>query len=332
MHLQLISIVLIILYCMDYTRGQHSSSRHRHHKQISSGGSGCQQGGCLTCSDYNGCLSCKPRFFMHLERIGMKQIGVCMTSCPPGFYDIRSPERNTCTKCRSECDSCFNKNFCTRCRPGYYLHLGKCLESCPDGLVPSDIQRECVSRCPVECEACVNSEQCTRCRPGLYQFHGRCHHVCPEDYEPNDKLMECTSQVHCEVGQWSEWSPCSRSGRTCGFRRGQETRTRLVLQYPSPFGRPCPEISEIKECLVKRRRCPGRGKNKDRRNRNNRRVKTSQEVLRDRKKERDRDPGDRDNSDNRNKTEQRRRRDQSTLTLIQRSPKALHYFGITPKS
>lgn len=64
---------------------------------ISGVSSGCQQGGCLTCSDYNGCLSCKPRFFMHLERIGMKQIGVCMTSCPPGFYGTRSPERNTCT-------------------------------------------------------------------------------------------------------------------------------------------------------------------------------------------------------------------------------------------
>lgn len=124
--------------------------------------------------------------------------------------------------------------------------------------------------------------------------------------------MECTPQVHCEVGEWSEWSPCSRSGRTCGFRRGQETRTRLVLQYPSPFGRPCPDISEIKECLVKRRRCPGRGKSerKERRNRNNRRDKPSQEVLRDRKRERDRDSGERDNSDNRNKTEQRRRRDQ----------------------
>uniref|UniRef100_A0A668A6M1 R-spondin 3 n=1 Tax=Myripristis murdjan TaxID=586833 RepID=A0A668A6M1_9TELE len=163
----------------------------------------CQQGGCLTCSDYNGCLSCKPRFFMHLERIGMKQIGVCMTSCPPGFYGTRSPDRNTCTKCRPECDSCFNKNFCTRCRAGYYLHLGKCQESCPEGLVRSDTQREC-------------------------------------------------------VGEWSEWSPCSRSGRTCGFKRGQETRTRQVLQYPSPFGKPCPEISEIKECLVKRRRCPGK--------------------------------------------------------------------------
>lgn len=49
------------------------------------------------------------------------------------------------SECRSECDSCFNKNFCTRCRAGFYLHLGKCQEYCPDGLVRSDTQRECVS-------------------------------------------------------------------------------------------------------------------------------------------------------------------------------------------
>ncbi|GLD67461.1 R-spondin-3-like isoform X1 [Lates japonicus] len=105
MQLQLISFVLIILHCMDYTGcQQHSSSRHRQHKQISGVSSGCQQGGCLTCSDYNGCLSCKPRFFMHLERIGMKQIGVCMTSCPPGFYGTRSPERNTCTRASKKND------------------------------------------------------------------------------------------------------------------------------------------------------------------------------------------------------------------------------------
>nr|XP_057910005.1 R-spondin-3 isoform X1 [Doryrhamphus excisus] len=306
MQLQLISFVLIILHGMDYTGcQQHSSSRHRQHKQLSGVTSGCQQGGCLTCSDYNGCLSCKPRFFMHLERIGMKQIGVCMTSCPPGFYGTRSPERNTCMKCWSECDSCFNKNFCTRCRTGFYLHLGKCQEICPEGLVRSDTQRECVPKCPAECELCVNSEICTRCRPGLYLLNGRCHHVCPEDYEPNDKLMQCVPQVHCEVAEWSEWSPCSRSGRTCGFKRGQETRTRQVQQYPSPFGRPCPEISEIKECLVKRRKCLGEPRKK--KNRNNNR-KDNQEVRSKKRQQRERarDAGERE--DSRNKTEHRHRR------------------------
>ncbi|XP_070407709.1 R-spondin-3-like isoform X2 [Nothobranchius furzeri] len=320
MQLQLISFVLIFSHCMDYTGGQpNSSSRHRQHKLMTGASSACQQSGCLTCSDYNGCLSCRPRFFMHLERIGMKQIGVCMTSCPPGFHGNRSPERSTCTKCRSECDSCFTKNFCTRCRTGFYLHLGKCQESCPDGMVHSDAQRECVPGCPAECESCVNSESCTRCRPGLYQLSGRCYHVCPDDYEPNEELMECTPQVHCEVGEWSEWSPCSKSGRTCGFKRGQETRTRQVLQYPSPFGKPCPDISEIKECLVKRRKCPGRRKTErnGRRSRNNRKDKESQEVRRERKRERerDRDVGEREDSDNRNKTEHRHRRGHNTETV-----------------
>uniref|UniRef100_A0A3P9LE99 R-spondin 3 n=1 Tax=Oryzias latipes TaxID=8090 RepID=A0A3P9LE99_ORYLA len=319
MQLQVISFVLIILHCMDSTGCQpHSSSRHPQHKSISGVSSGCQQGGCLTCSDYNGCLSCKPRFFMHLKRIGMKQIGVCMTSCPPGFYGTRSPERNTCTKCRSECDSCFDKNFCTRCRAGFYLHLGKCQESCPDSMVHNDTQRECVLSCPAECELCVNSETCMRCRQGFYQLNGKCYHICPEDYEPNDRLMECTPQVHCQVGEWSEWSPCIRSSKTCN-RRGQEARTRQILQTPSQFGRPCPLTTEVKDCLVKRKRCSGGRRNperKERRNRKNRKDKESDEGRREKKRERERDrgTGERENSENRNKTEHRHRRGHNTET------------------
>uniref|UniRef100_A0A4W5QM12 R-spondin 3 n=1 Tax=Hucho hucho TaxID=62062 RepID=A0A4W5QM12_9TELE len=254
MQLQLISFVLI-LHCMEYTDCQQQPSRHRQHKQIPGASSGCQ-GGCLTCSDYNGCLSCKPRLFIFLERNGMRQIGVCLPSCPSGFYGTRSPDRNTCTKCRPECDSCFNKNLCMRCRAGYYLHLGKCQESCPEGLVCSDTQRECVPKCPADCDACLINDTCTRCRPGLYLLLGKCHHVCPDEFEPNDKLMECSLQVHCVVGEWGEWSPCSRSGKTCGFKWGEETRTREVVQFPSAYGKPCPPISEKKECVLKKRRCP----------------------------------------------------------------------------
>ena len=63
---------------------------------------GCQ-GGCATCSDYNGCLSCKPKLFFVLERIGMKQIGVCLSSCPSGYYGTRYPDINKCTS------KCLNK-------------------------------------------------------------------------------------------------------------------------------------------------------------------------------------------------------------------------------
>lgn len=60
------------------------------------GGTGCL-GGCLTCSPSNGCLTCMPRLFIHLERDGMRQIGVCLASCPKGFFGTRSPEKNDCS-------------------------------------------------------------------------------------------------------------------------------------------------------------------------------------------------------------------------------------------
>lgn len=63
---------------------------------VNLGGLGCL-GGCLTCSASNGCLTCMPRLFIHLERDGMRQIGVCLASCPKGFFGTRSPEKNDCS-------------------------------------------------------------------------------------------------------------------------------------------------------------------------------------------------------------------------------------------
>uniref|UniRef100_A0A9J7ZE31 R-spondin 3 n=1 Tax=Cyprinus carpio carpio TaxID=630221 RepID=A0A9J7ZE31_CYPCA len=364
MQLQLISIVLI-LHCMEYTNCQHQDSKHRQHKQGSGVSSQGCQGGCQTCSVYNGCLTCKPKLFIHLERDGMRQIGVCLASCPNGFYGTRSPDRNDCIskthvlpqllleiftlqtslslscgnkatdidvytsafssqfrqcgnecvtclpECGSECDSCFNRNFCLRCRVGSYLHKGKCMESCPDGLMPSDTKKECVPACPVDCDSCQTSDTCTRCGPGHYLLHGQCHPVCPDEFEPSD-LMECIPTVHCEVGEWSEWGPCSRSGKTCGFKWGEETRTRKVLQNPSPMGSPCPTTSDKRECFVKRRRCKPKGQRRGEKKKPfNQQEKENAEARRGRKREREKETIDREASESRNNTEHRRRRDQS---------------------
>uniref|UniRef100_A0A8C1W1J1 R-spondin 3 n=1 Tax=Cyprinus carpio TaxID=7962 RepID=A0A8C1W1J1_CYPCA len=310
MQLQLISIVLI-LHCMEYTNCQHQDSKHRQHKQGSGVSSQGCQGGCQTCSVYNGCLTCKPKLFIHLERDGMRQIGVCLASCPNGFYGTRSPDRNDCIKCGSECDSCFNRNFCLRCRAGSYLHKGKCMESCPDGLMPSDTKKECVPACPADCDSCQTSDTCTRCAPGHYLLHGQCHPVCPDEFEPSD-LMECIPTVHCEVGKWSEWGPCSRSGKTCGFKWGEETRTRKVLQNPSPMGSPCPTTSDKRECFVKRRRCKPKGQRRGEKKKPfNQQEKENAEARRGRKREREKETIDREASESRNNTEHRRRRDQS---------------------
>uniref|UniRef100_A0A673C7E3 R-spondin 3 n=1 Tax=Sphaeramia orbicularis TaxID=375764 RepID=A0A673C7E3_9TELE len=159
--------------------------------------------GCATCSALNGCLSCKPRLFFHLELDGMRQRGTCLSSCPRGHYGMRSPYINTCTKCRDDCASCFSENFCTRCHLGHFLFRGRCENSCPNGLTA------------------------------------------------DTELRECT--VHCEVGEWTEWSPCARKRSMRAYRRGEETRTREVLHSPSLYGDPCPHVSEIRKCVIKKR-------------------------------------------------------------------------------
>ncbi|MBN3272761.1 RSPO3 protein, partial [Polyodon spathula] len=137
----------------------------------------------------------------------MRQTGVCLSSCPSGYYGTRSPDINKCTKCKADCDACFNRNFCTKCKAGFYVHMGRCLDTCPD------------------------------------------------EYEPKEQHMECTAIVHCEVGEWSLWSPCSKRGKTCGFKRGEESRTRETLRIPSASGDTCPATKEKRKCVVQRRRC-----------------------------------------------------------------------------
>lgn len=49
------------------------------------------------------------------------------------------------SECKADCDTCFNKNFCTKCKSGFYLHLGKCLDNCPEGLEANNHTMECIS-------------------------------------------------------------------------------------------------------------------------------------------------------------------------------------------
>nr|XP_035948955.1 R-spondin-2 isoform X2 [Halichoerus grypus] len=80
----------------------------------------------------------------------MRQYGECLHSCPSGYYGHRAPDMNRCARCRIEnCDSCFSKDFCTKCKVGFYLHRGRCFDECPDGFAPLDETMECVEGCEV---------------------------------------------------------------------------------------------------------------------------------------------------------------------------------------
>lgn len=69
--------------------------------------------------------------------------------------------------------------------------------------------------------------------------------------------------VHCEASEWGPWSPCMKKGKTCGFKRGTETRVREILQHPSAKGNLCPPTSETRTCIVQRKKCSKGERGKD---------------------------------------------------------------------
>uniref|UniRef100_A0A8C2R2E3 R-spondin-2 n=1 Tax=Capra hircus TaxID=9925 RepID=A0A8C2R2E3_CAPHI len=147
MQFRLFSFALIILNCMDYSHCQ--GNRWRRSKRAGYVSNPICKG-CLSCSKDNGCSRCQQKLFFFLRREGMRQYGECLHSCPSGYYGHRAPDMNRCARCRIEnCDSCFSKDFCTKCKVGFYLHRGRCFEECPDGFAPLDETMECVEGCEV---------------------------------------------------------------------------------------------------------------------------------------------------------------------------------------
>uniref|UniRef100_A0A8C5UD09 R-spondin 1 n=1 Tax=Malurus cyaneus samueli TaxID=2593467 RepID=A0A8C5UD09_9PASS len=163
---------------------------------------GCARG-CDLCSEFNGCLRCSPKLFILLERNDIRQIGICLPSCPLGYFGLRNTDMN---KCISEyCESCFSRNFCTKCKEGLYLHKGRCYVTCPEG------------------------------------------------YAAANGTMECTQ---CEMSEWGPWGPCSKKRKLCGFKKGNEDRTRRILQAPSGDVSLCPPTTEVRRCTVQKSQCP----------------------------------------------------------------------------
>ncbi|XP_040402674.1 R-spondin-2 isoform X1 [Cygnus olor] len=147
MQFRLFSFALLILNCMDY--GHCQASRWRRSKRASYGANPICKG-CLSCSKDNGCIRCQHKLFFFLRREGMRQYGECLHSCPSGYYGLRTPDMNRCSRCRIEnCDSCFSRDFCTKCKTGFYSHRGRCFRGCPPGFAALEELMECVEGCEV---------------------------------------------------------------------------------------------------------------------------------------------------------------------------------------
>uniref|UniRef100_A0A8B9ZT34 R-spondin-2 n=2 Tax=Anas TaxID=8835 RepID=A0A8B9ZT34_9AVES len=146
-------------------------AQNRWKKQVSAGlFENCT--GCVLCSEDNGCITCHHRLFLLIWRDGIRQYGMCVHTCPPGYFGVRGLEVNRCTKCRSpSCESCFSKDFCMKCKEKFYLHKGQCFRQCPPGTAAQPGTRECQETCEPgpwgEWSACTHEGRTCGCKWGL---------------------------------------------------------------------------------------------------------------------------------------------------------------------
>nr|XP_020445719.1 R-spondin-1 isoform X2 [Monopterus albus] len=189
MQLGLVALTMVFLSSVGHSDVLKLSKARRQRRVSTEGPPSCPKG-CDRCSEYNGCIKCKPKLFIFLERNDIRQIGVCLASCPMGYFGMRNPEGN---------------NRCTRQRPS-----------------------------------------------------------------------------ECELGEWSQWSSCMKKNKTCGFKKGSQSRVRVPLpQAHSPDSSPtfvpsqtCTSQTERRKCVVAKMPCARERKNKgDRQEDTNRRER-----------------------------------------------------------
>uniref|UniRef100_A0A665T1P3 R-spondin 4 n=1 Tax=Echeneis naucrates TaxID=173247 RepID=A0A665T1P3_ECHNA len=165
---------------------------------------------CLECSRDNGCVRCPERLFLFLQREGMSHHGTCLHACPAGHYGQRGKDINHCMKCRSpDCEHCFSRDFCTKCKPNFHLYKGKCLSSCPEGTVPH--HTDCLEDCLLaslggwsEWSICLrNGTTCgfrwgrqTRTRVGRTSEE-KASSLCPSHLE----MQRCRMKKKCPAGE-----------------------------------------------------------------------------------------------------------------------------------
>lgn len=131
-------------------------------------------------------------------------------------------------------------------------HPGPGRPACPTDLLET---RPCVDifPCPIACQLSDWSEwsDCqAECGAGN-KFRTREVLRQPEHggtpCGPLRETVECLSNRtcvrDCEVGEWSEWTPC-----TAECNGGVRTRRRDVIQRPSANGVPCPDLFEFDDC------------------------------------------------------------------------------------
>ncbi|ROT72233.1 R-spondin-3 [Penaeus vannamei] len=101
--------------------------------------------GCVRCSALNGCLACKPPFYLLLRRDGARQTASCTRACPRGFYKVTKKRNGFCAKCTMRgCAECDRHHYCSRCAADFVNFFGKCIPSHPENALETPYPRKTI--------------------------------------------------------------------------------------------------------------------------------------------------------------------------------------------
>ncbi|XP_027727807.1 thrombospondin type-1 domain-containing protein 7A [Vombatus ursinus] len=73
--------------------------------------------------------------------------------------------------------------------------------------------------------------------------------LCQQDKLPVT-FQSCVLTKECQVSEWSEWSPCSKTCFDTSSHKGNHVRTRTIKQFPIGNHQDCPALEEIAPCLT----------------------------------------------------------------------------------
>uniref|UniRef100_A0A9L0IGF4 Thrombospondin type-1 domain-containing protein 7A n=1 Tax=Equus asinus TaxID=9793 RepID=A0A9L0IGF4_EQUAS len=62
-------------------------------------------------------------------------------------------------------------------------------------------------------------------------------------------FQSCVITKECQVSEWSEWSPCSKTCHNMVSPKGARVRTRSIRQFPIGSDKDCPELEEKEPCV-----------------------------------------------------------------------------------
>lgn len=165
-----------------------------------------------------------------------KDNGKCLT-CKAGYGEtsittvVDGKTLKTCNKCKDNCNTCSNENFCTSAKTGFYVD-GGIVTNCPDntnsctyknnrceaitcksGSYLSIIDKTCRKCLVLNCAKCKEDNKCDVCNPKFYKDPDeqciKCDTTC---YNCKDDPISCTS---CNTGSYLNSNLCIKCPLGC---------------------------------------------------------------------------------------------------------------------